>query len=224
MRKVFFLFLFFNFSHDLMAQDEPSMAQELSPAYLDKLIDIGQKNYPKGKLLDSRIDVANYGVKKARLSYFDILSFSYLFSPRNVTSTINPNIITGYQFGFFANVGNLIQKPAHIRQAKSEREAATHEREAFDLNFKAEIEQRYYLYVQRKVLYRVIAQALLDTESRMKEVRHRFEKGEESLDNYNKILLAYSDQLQNKITAEGEILIAKSSLEELIGQKLEEIK
>ncbi len=223
MRIIFIILIFLQTGHFLRAQEEPSIARDLSPAYLEKLLETARKNYPRGKIFDSRIESAGYGVKKARLSYFDILSFSYLFSPQHMMGTVNPNLITGYQFGFFANVGSLLQKPAHIRQARAELKAAYFEKEAFDLNFKAEVEQRYYLYVQRKVLFRVVSQALLDTESRLKEIRHKFEKGEETLDNYNKALLAYSDQLQNKITAEGEILKAKSSLEELVGQKLEDI-
>lgn len=216
--------LLFLICHLATAQQEPSIAQDLSAPFLEKLMAAANKNYPKGRIFEARVAIADQGVQKAKLSYFDILSFSYLFSPRHVNATVNPALITGYQFGFFANVGSLLQKPAVIKQARSELKVAQYERETFDLNFKAEIEQRYYLYVQRKVLFRVIAQGLLDHETRLKEVRYKFEKGEETLDNYNKALLAYSGQLQNKITAEGEILIAKSSLEELIGQKLEDVK
>ena len=55
-------------------------------------------------------------------------------------------------------------------------------------------------------------------------VKHRFEKGEVSIENYNQALLAYSDHSQNIVSGESEVLIAKSNLEELLGQKLEDIK
>jgi outer membrane protein TolC len=70
----------------------------------------------------------------------------------------------------------------------------------------------------------VRSSALLDVESMLINIRHRFEKGEETLENYNKALLMKADHAQNIVTAEGDIMVAKSTLEELLGQKLEDIK
>ncbi len=205
------------------AQNGISVRDELSEAYLERLIEIAQASYPKTKLLDARIEGAGYAVKRARLSYFDIFSFSYLFMPGWQT-TVSPWMQTSYQFGFFANVGSLIQKPAQVRQAKSDLSAIGHEKAAFELNLESEVRQRYYTYIQKKTLLRVVAESLLDLESIRKSARYKFEKGEETLENYNKALLAYSNQMQAKVTIEAEILIAKSTLEELLGQKLEDIK
>ena len=41
---------------------------------------------------------------------------------------------------------------------------------------------------------------------------------------YNRVLGMQSDHSQNIINAEADMLIAKSTLEELLGQKLENIK
>ena len=45
-----------------------------------------------------------------------------------------------------------------------------------------------------------------------------------TFDNYNKAKEFYSTAIQVKIQAESAFLIAKSSLEEIVGIKLEEIK
>jgi len=223
MKKILLLFCWLIQAGMSDAQTGISIRDELSEAYLERLIETARANYPKTKVLDARIEGAGYAVKRARLSYFDIFSFSYLFMP-GWQATVNPLMQTSYQFGFFANVGSLIQKPAQVRQAKSDLNAIGHEKAAFELNLESEVRQRYYTYIQKKTLLRVVAESLLDLESIHKSVRYRFEKGEDTLENYNKALLAYSNQMQAKVTIEGEILIAKSTLEELLGQKLEDIK
>ena len=65
--------------------------------------------------------------------------------------------------------------------------------------------------------------SVVDAEVIMKQLKYRFEKGEESFDNYNKVLVNYGDKRQAVIQTEAELLIAKSNLEELLGKKLEDI-
>ena len=57
-----------------------------------------------------------------------------------------------------------------------------------------------------------------------KESKYKFEKGEETFDMYNSTNLNYSNSVQSKMESEVAYLIAKSSLEEIIGVKLEDIK
>lgn len=223
MKKILITFCWLAGAGLSLAQQPISVADELSEAYLQKLVNTAMVHYPQGKVFDARKEGAEFAVKRARLSYFDIFSFSYLFVP-GLQATVNPLLQTSYQFGFFANVGSLIQKPAFIKQTKADVKTIGYEKQVFELTLESEVRQRYYAYIEKRALLRVIAQSLLDLESMQKSVRHKFEKGEETLENYSKALLAYSNQLQIKVTTEGEILIAKSLLEEMLGQKLEDIK
>lgn len=222
MKYVFSLVTFLLFSGMVCAQE--SVIKEVSPEFLEKLITLAKTNYPKMKSYDARIEVSNYTVKKAKLSYFEILSASYIYNPPSASPAINPNFLNGYQFGFFFNVGSLLSKPAGVKQAKAEMRVAENEKDAFLLNLVADVQQRYYQYVQRTILVRLTSQGLLEVDGMMKEIRYRFEKGEETLDNYNKMLVMYNNQTQTKVAAEMEMLMTKSSLEELIGQKLESVK
>lgn len=208
-----------------LAQDQQeSMLQDVSYPYLEKLIEVAKANYPKVKAFNSRISVANTAIEKAKRGYFDALSFSYLYSPRNTTTIVNPNLLNGYQFGLLLNVGAVLQKPVLLKQAREEQKVVVHEKEAFDLNLEADVKQRYFTYVQQQALLRIKRQALLDVESMLKQVRYKYEKGEETLESYNKVLVMFSDHNQGKIIAEGDVLNAKARLEELLGEKLENIK
>jgi outer membrane protein TolC len=223
MRYAVFLFFFFLFQR---VQAQETLSKDVSYEYLDKLIGICKSNYPKNKIFDTRISMAEYGVKKAKLSYFDIFSAGYLYSPNNnnTNGTVGAaSFLGGYQLGFFANVGALLQKPSIIKQAKGELATAEYEKLTNDLNIEAEVKKRYFTYVQKVAILRLRNSALLDVQSMLTSVKYRFEKGEETLENYNEALLVLSNQSQNIIIAEGEVLIAKSGLEELLGQKLENI-
>lgn len=213
------LFLFFG-----KAQAQQTLAQEISYAYLDKLVDVAKKNFPRGKMYDARIEMGNMAVKKARLSYFDILSFSYLYSPNQAVNVTTPVLLQGYQFGFFINIGSIIQKPTIIKQARAEAQVSVYEKETYELGLEADVKKRYITYIQHLTILRIKSEALLDIESALKDTRYKFEKGELPLQNYNTALLMYSTQQQTKITSEADVYIAKSSLEELLGQKLEDIK
>ena len=222
MRYAVFLIPLFLVIHTTQAQE--SMSKDISYAYLDKLIATCKANYPKIKTYEARIRFAENGVKKAKLSYFDILSFSYLYSPNNNNRAVSPSLLSGYQFGFFANVGAILKVPNQVKQAKNEFEAAEFDKQAFDLNMEAEVKQRYFTYIQKMAVLRVRSSSILDINDAVTNAKHRFEKGEETLENYNQALIVQSDYNQSIINAEGELLVAKSSLEELVGQKLEDIK
>jgi len=198
---------------------------EVSYPFLEKLIETTKLNYPKGKVYDSRVEMGEIGIKRARLSYFDALSTSYQFNPAGIDPTnAAQSILNGYRFGLVLNVGTLLQKPAYVKLAKKELEIAQFEKGSFDLNLATMVKERYFIYIQRVTVLRLISSSLFDVESMLKQVRYKFEKGEETLESYNWILLQYSTQVQGRISAETEVLIAKSSLEELLGVKLEDVK
>ncbi|TLV02588.1 TolC family protein [Dyadobacter luticola] len=222
MKYIYALLLLITSLSPLRSQD--LLTQEISYPYLEKLIETAKKNYPRLKQYQSRVEAGSYAEKKARLSYFEILSFSYLYSPDRLASSINPNFLNGYQFGFFVNIGSLLQKPSLIRQAKSELKALEFDRDSYLLNLEADVKRRYFAYAQYKMLLRVKANALQDVMEMAEELKLRFEKGESSFEEYNRSQVVISDRLQAKISAEADVLISKSSLEELLGQKLEDIQ
>ncbi len=212
-------------STEVSAQE--SVMQDISYPYLEKLIATARDAYPKVKTFETRIDIAQAGVNRAKMSYFDILSLSYLYNPNNngiVNPNLNTNALYGYQFGLFINIGGILQKPFVVRQAREEKKLAEQEKEVYDLSIEAEVQKRYFLYIQELAILRINAQSMLDVESLLSHTRHRYEKGEETLDVYGKTLIMFADHQTQKIKAEAAVLIAKSSLEELLGVKLETIK
>lgn len=226
--NIIFILLFLCFYHTSSAQENVSsketMLYNVSDAYLQQLIDTAKKNYPRLQVYDKRIENAQTEVKRAKAGWFDALSFSYLYSPNNATTIVDPNLLNGYQVGMFVNVGSMLRRPADIKKAKTDVEISKAEKAEYELNITALVKQRYYLYIQALSVLKLKAQALMDVESTMQQVKYKFEKGEETLESYNKDLVSYEDRIQGKMEAESSLLIAKSNLEELLGTNLENIK
>ena len=217
------LLLLFVLSFSIVKAQE-SILHEVSGQYIEVLIATAKANYPRIKNYGKRIDMAETNIKKTKISWFDVFSFSFLYSPNNTTTLINPSILNGYQVGMYVNIGSILQKPYLIKQAKSELDIAKFEKEEYELNIEAQVKQRYYLYVQNLAILKLKGLSAADAESSMKQIKYRFEKGEDTFQNYNNVTMSYTDHLQSKIEAETSLLIAKSNLEELLGKKLEEIK
>ena len=159
-----------------------------------------------------------------KLSWLDPLIFTYLYSPNNSTTLVDPNFLNGYQVGFALNIGTLLQKPAQIKQAREELKIAKEEQQTYDRFIEAEIKSRYFTYLQKVAVLRVRTQSAVDAQGMAKQLKGKFERGEETVEGYNKALIQVADQNQAKVDAEAAVFIAKSALEELLGKKLEEIK
>jgi outer membrane protein TolC len=198
------------------------MFSEINTVYLQKLIDTAKVYYPKYKTYDHRIKIADDNIKKTKVSWFDVLTFSLSYSPTNATSSATPTL-NGYQAGLFFNVGNLLVKPHNITQAKEELAIAELNKKEYILSIEAEVKTRYYKYIQELTILKLQKQKLLDRDILVTQSKHRFERGEETLENYTKAMSSYSDQKQVIFEVEGALLIAKSNLEEIVGKKLEEI-
>ena len=92
------------------------------------------------------------------------------------------------------------------------------------VSLEADVKRRYFEYVKARALYRVVAQSVLDAQGVAEDIKYRFERGEVTFETYNQTLLDKTNSLQNKISYAGDVLIAKSSLEEKKKKKLEEIQ
>ena len=199
------------------------MIPDVSPEYLQRLVDTAKKYFPRMETFDHRANIARENIKKAKLSWFELFTFSYLYSPNNSSTLVNPSTLNGYQFGIFFNISSILIKPHSVKQAREELAISKLDKLEYGRNLEAEVKARYYRYVQAQVVLRIRKQAAIDAENILKQIQHKFEKSEDSFENFNKFSIAYADRRQAAIESEGSLLIAKSNLEEMLGKKIEEI-
>ena len=219
---LFFCFLTLVIPIDYLAAQE-SMIPNVSYTFLEKLIIAAKTNYPRYKSFEKKVEVAQLNVEKAKLDWFNLFTFSYVYSPSNATTIITPSL-NGYQVAISTPLGAVFQKPNQVKNARRQLEVEETNRDEYDLNITALVKQKYFTYVQQLTVLNWRIKALEDAESTMKNIKYKFEKGEDTYDNYSRILALYTSAVQSKIESEGAFLIAKSSLEEIVVIKLEDIR
>lgn len=206
------------------AQIKESMMPDVSYTFLQRLIDTAKKYYPRVQILEHKTNIAVENVKKAKLSWFDLFTFSYLYSPNNSSTLVNPSILNGYQFGVYLNFSAPFIKPHNVKSAKEELAITKLEKEEYLLIIEAEVKLRYFKYIEAKAIVKTRNQAAVDAENAVKQLRYRYEKSEDTFENYSRYLELYNERINGVIVAESYVLTTKSSLEEMICKKIEEIK
>ncbi|MCW3081237.1 TolC family protein [Segetibacter sp.] len=222
-RLILIIFILF-FSVFTKVEAQETMLKEISYPYLDTLIRISKGYYARMKVFEAQINIAELNVKRSKASLLDVLNLSYLYSPKNTTTLINPSLLNGYQVGVGINIGNLLQKPSQVRIAKKELEISWLQKDEYTYLLEATVKERYFRYIQSLSTLKLVAQAEIDVQSILVAVRNKFQKGEETFGNYSAALIAFTNQNQAKVAAEAEVFIAKARLEELIGNTLESVK
>ena len=203
---------------------QQSMMANVNYQFLEKLIATAKQNYPRMKKYDHKITQTKLGVNKAKLAWFDGLTFSYIYNSTTTNTQPGNNSALGYQPGFFFNVGNLLSKPATIKIAREEQTIAEADKEEYELNIEAIVKARYYGYIEKLAILNLRTKSASEADNSQTQIKYKFENGIETFDNYSKVLVLYSVSSQNKIEAEAAVLVAKSALEEIIGIKLEDVK
>lgn len=205
---------------------QTSMMTEISIPYLEKLISVAKANYPKMKSYNSQKIIAEYNLRKAKQDWFNIFTLSYLYNPTNNSSVVGGTnlLISGYQLGVYTNIGSILQKAPAVKVAREQYKITQNDIDEYNLSLESAVKQRYYVYIQQLTVLKIKAQTVEDAESSVKLMKYKFEKGEETFDAYNKALMYFDTNLQIKIDGEAAVLVAKASLEELLGEKLEDIK
>ncbi|MDP1842647.1 MAG: TolC family protein [Sediminibacterium sp.] len=206
---------------ELRAQE--SMLPELSYPYLEKLIFAAKQNYPRMKANQHRVSIAELNLRRTKMSWLDFFTLSAFYSP-STSVTLTNATLTGVQVGLFINFAQIIQKPTAIKLGKEEVTLARLQYDEYALTIEAQVKDRYFRYIQQLTTLRMRTQTALDADLVFKQVKYKFERGEDTFENYSKAMTQNADMKQRVIDSEGQILIAKSSLEELVGKKLEEIK
>lgn len=217
------LFLLF-FSGTLKAQTLESFIPDVSYPYLQKLIDTAKKYYPQVKIRAKRIDIARSNHREAQVSWFDIITPSYIYNPQNSLNVVTPTVFNGYQIAFTVNLGSLFAKPFQIRAARQAVDVAVFEQQEYARTLETQVKQRYFTYLETQADLRLRTRAELDASASVKQAKLRFEKGELSLKDYNDAMVVQYTQSSYRIQGELAVFNSKVALEELVGKRLEDVK
>ena len=223
LKLVVFLFLGFTSTTSKAQQVSPSMLDDVSYEYLEKLIAVAKENYPSMKAQQSKIRMAKLSVDDAKLSWFSPVGLSYVYSPKTTLNLENPTFFSGYQIGFSLNIATLLKTPIAIKQSKEDLKIANYDLEEAILSQATEVKKRYFNYLLALRVLKLNTQTNLDAQSLLSKLKYKYERSEVEFETFNSALTSAINSTQSKFNAETSYLISKSSLEELLGIKLEQV-
>lgn len=222
--QLLFPFLFVLFFVSQARAQEDSFIQDVSYPYLQKLIDTTKKYYPEVKIRATQKDIATTSYHQSQLSWFDIVTPSYLYNPDRSTNLITPTAFNSYQLAVTVNIGTLISKPFIIKNARQAVKVAKLQQDEYNLTLEATVKRLYFAYLEAQGELRLRSKAILDAQTNVNQLKYKFEKNEATLSEYNAALTSYYTQGAYKIQGELAVFNAKVNLEEYVGRKLEDIK
>lgn len=231
MKKIFIVTVYFTLLFllfEVKGYAQQGVISSVSYPYLEKLIATAKANYPMAKIKREQVTIAENSYKLAQQTWWDAFSASYVYSPQTSYALAAggglTSFFTGYQFGISYNLGNLLGKRYTIRNAKESLVVAQLEQDSYALNIELEVKKRYFTYLQLSESLRLKTKANHDAESIFNQAKHQFENSDINIEVYTKASMSFTENSQLLIDAETAFLIAKSSLEEMLGKKLEDIK
>ncbi len=194
--------------------------------YLEKLIYIAWQNYPDNLAQRYLIDIAEEDLFQRKWSWLDNLNLTYQYNPQPGTST-NPNdnsSLPKFGIGISVNIGSIFTTPSKISQGKYYVARAKLGVVQQKLYIRSEVTKRYAHYMGNINLMKIRTQAVDDAQATLTLVKYKYESGQVSLEEYDKALRTYTDNLERQAVSEMDMLFNKADLEQLVGIKLEDIK
>ena len=192
-------------------------------ALIDLLVNTAIKNNPQVIVAENKVALAEENHFLAKLSWLNNVNLTYQYVPSYVTTSTTGSSSPQFGLGISVNLGNIVATPGRISQAAKEEIMAQADYKTFQNYLRAETIRRYSEYSKNVVLLAVRTQAVNDAESTTLLLKHRFENGEASLEEYNRVLRSYTDNQERRAESIGTVLAMRASLEEIIGVKLEEL-
>lgn len=193
-------------------------------AYIAKLEELAVTYYPQNDYFRGKVGSSEEGVFQSKWSWLNTLNLTYQYNPKQSQDPNTNAVLPVFGIGVTVNIGNIVLTPSRISQAQDELRAAKASLESQLAFVRAEVRRRFAKYTQSLDLLKIRVRAVNDSESEVEYIKHKFEKGETNIDEYNKVLRSYTDNLQGKVVSEGDVLYTKVTLEEMIGTKLEDVK
>ncbi len=205
---------------------QETIINEVNYNQLETFIQMAKDYYPKRKILVEQESKAKNSISSSNVSYLDLFNVNYFYRPDD-QATLNPQnpyLTNGFQFGINLNLGNFLQKPFQVKDAKSDLKIAQFEKEAYDIDLTKEVKNRYYNYILQSKELKLKTLTVQDSYDTFRNLTAQFERGEITIEDYNAARTAMSEANSSKIQTEMNFIRAKDDLEEIIGVELTELK
>jgi outer membrane protein TolC len=204
----------------------PETAKNIS--FEEKLVQLAWANNPTNEILNHQVRIAHLEVKQARWRWLNQFNASGNLNEFTIDPPATPNaaplFYPRYNIGATITLGNFVTDPLNVKTMKEQKRVAELNVNSQKLTLRAEVLRRYYTYLASKEIWDVRREALEDANASKSLAEQRFKSGDTTIEDYNAALENLNGQKTQEILSESNYNIAKISVEELIGVRLEDVK
>lgn len=190
----------------------------------EKLVRLAWNNYPANRMMEHQVAQSEELVLQNRKAWFNPVTVMLNYGEPHLNPDFQQNFFPRYNLGVMLNVGSFLATPNKIREAQQGVNIAQSNLETQKHTLRAEVLRRYFEYRKQLERYKIYTQNLEDANANYVSANQKYRRGEISLDVFNANQMAYNAARIDQIEAEGEMLIAKAGVEELIGIRLEDVR
>ncbi|MEN7551578.1 TolC family protein [Rapidithrix thailandica] len=207
--------------YDRVILPEGNTSQE----QVEKLIRTAWKNYPENKILQHKITISEYEIRKAKVDWSKDIRASFNLNEGNIDPPENgANLFyPRYNMGVTLPLSTLLVTPKQVKIAKQNHQIAKEELNQQKLFIRKIVLIKYQHYLSAKKVFQVQSEITEEQYSKYVLAEQQFKNGEIELETFNETLRSYNTERLNKIKAEEQLLTSKIELEELVGVPLEEV-
>lgn len=227
-----YIFLFGVFNSVLIAQNYRYEDDDLSSLlydtlYMSKLYEIAWENYPQNKTFYSNIEIAELQKSSEAWSWLNAVSFNYIYYPDFLNPAEDPtqtqSNFRSFGIGLSLNLGTILSVPTRVSIANQNIKIAEYNLQTQMVTIRAEVNRRYFTYVQQLRLLQARMRSLEDDRSNLVLAKYRYDNGEINLLEYNQTLTTFNATQERVFETESNLASAKSNLEEILGVRIETI-
>ncbi|MGB1243236.1 MAG: TolC family protein [Chitinophagales bacterium] len=219
--------------------------EQMARDYKEALVQLAWVNNPDNKVLQHEVSIAEIEKKSLKWGWAENIQATFNLNEGHFkknspavsdttitdTTTLIRTIAGGsnlffprYNFSASISLGALFKNSREKKIARQKLDIAHHKVNQRKLQIRAETLTRYEDYLMTIEMLKLRTQAVEDFYATYLALSKKFKESRASLEEYNQASSTYYTALENKLRSESEVAVAKISLEEMIGVRLEEVR
>ena len=196
----------------------------------ERLVQLAWQNYAVNRAFDLDVESAEAAIRLTKLGWWELVTLQLNINSRTISSIGQFEAPEGdnqffpwYNVGVSLSPSKFFTIPAKIKIAEFDYEKSSQALNAQKLRLRAETLTRYEIYKHNLETVKMVSENFEIANSTFILIREKFNKGEATLTDFNAANSARIGSLTGKLGAEMQFNLAKISLEELVGMKLEDV-
>ncbi len=192
----------------------------------EKLVQLAWNNNPENRIVENNIKIAKKSIGVNASEWLDIFRANGNINEFTIDpgSSPNPNnYYPRYNFSASFSLGMFLSIPTRTKIAKIDLENQIELQNSQKLKIRAQVLRLYEAYRRNKELFKIQTNLTDEAYSSYVISEQQFKSGEITLEEWTVQFKNYNSSVEQKITRESELEIAKINLEEVIGVNIDDI-